>query len=234
MNTQREVRFATLELRADGAGKQPRITGLAARFGAKTTIQRGLNEVIAPGAFKRSIANGDDVVLNFNHSDDKVCARVSAGTLKLRESDEGLLFDAEIDPEVSYIGDLYRSIKNGNIAECSFSFTPYEDGDTIEPDPDERGALLRTLKSVRLWDVAAVTHPAYGGNVTSVNARNVISEHVAARMAALTQPQGTEARKHRAAVLLAEHETWKQQQAEKEQAAQDEQLRTRLAFLKFS
>jgi uncharacterized protein len=232
MSNQREVRFANLELRADGAGKQPRITGMAARFRAKTTIQRGLNEVIAPGAFKRSIANGDDCVLNFNHSDDKVCARVSAGTLSLRESDEGLLFDAEVDPEISYVNDLYRSIKAGNIAECSFSFTPYEDGDTIEPDPNESGAYLRTLKSVRLWDVAAVTHPAYGGNVTSVNARNVISENVEARMAAVTQAQGTESRKQRAAVLLAQiHEENKALSAQ-EQLAIDAQLRARFEVLK--
>src|SRR5258708_19323525 len=186
MSTQKEIRFANLELRADSAGKQPRITGMAARFRAKTAIQRGLNEVIAPGAFKRTIANGDDCVLNFNHSDDKVVARTSAGTLTLRESDEGLMFDAEIDPEISYVSDLYRSIKAGNISECSFSFTPYEDGDSIGADPDESGAVLRVLKSVRLWDVAAVTHPAYGGGVTSINPRNVISEQVAAPMPALT------------------------------------------------
>jgi Escherichia/Staphylococcus phage prohead protease len=232
MSNQREIRFANLELRADGAGKQPRITGMAARFRAKTTIQRGLNEVIAPGAFKRSIANGDDVVLNFNHSDDKVCARVSAGTLTLRESDEGLMFDAEVDPEVSYVNDLYRSIKAGNISECSFSFTPYEDGDVIEPDPNESGAYLRTLKSVRLWDVAAVTHPAYGGNVTNVNARNIVADHVEARMVAVTQAAATESRRQRAAALLAEIHEENQKLSAQDQLAIDMQLRSRFEVLK--
>jgi uncharacterized protein len=232
MSNQREVRFANLELRADGAGKQPRITGMAARFGAKTTIQRGLNEVIQPGAFKRSIAEGNDCVLNFNHSDDMVCARTSAGTLTLRESDEGLTFDAEVDPEVSYIGDLYRSIKNGNITECSFSFTPYQDGDSIGADPDESGAVLRVLKSVRLWDVAAVTHPAYGSGVTNVKARNVVSEHVEARMAAVIQAAGTDARRQRIAVALAEIHEENQKLSAQEQAAIDMQLRARFEVLK--
>jgi uncharacterized protein len=185
MNTQKETRFggATFELRAEGTPSRPRITGLAARFGAKTTLQPGLNEVIAKGAFKRSLGEGNDTVLNFNHSDDKVCARVAAGTLRLRETEQGLMFDAEVDPEISYVGDLYRSIKAGNISECSFSFTPYEDGDSIDTDPDESRAMLRTLKSVRLWDVAAVTHPAYGSGATNLNARNVVASDLEQRFA---------------------------------------------------
>jgi HK97 family phage prohead protease len=232
MTVQREIRCSTLELRAEGSGKQPRISGMAARFGAKTTIQRGLNEVIAPGAFRRSIANGDDVVLNFNHSEDKICARVSAGTLRLRETDEGLLFDAEVDPEISYVNDLYRSIKAGNISECSFQFSIDANGDSIGADPDESGAVLRTLKSVRLWDVSAVTYPQYSGGVTNLSARNVIAADLNQRMASVTQAQDTEARRQRAAGLLAEHEAWKQQQAEKENAVLDSQLRTRLEVLK--
>jgi hypothetical protein len=51
-------------------------------------------------------------------------------------------------------------------------------------------------------------------------------------MASATAAQNTEARRQRAAGLLAEHEAWKQQQAEKEQAAIDSQLRTRLEVLK--
>jgi HK97 family phage prohead protease len=231
-NIQREIRCATLELRADGSGKQPRITGMAARFGVKTTIQRGLNEVIARGAFAKTLANGDDVVLNFNHSDDKIFARTSAGTLKLRETDEGLMFDAEIDPEISYVNDLYRSIRAGNISECSFQFSTYPDGDSIGADPDDSGAALRTLKSVRLWDVSAVTHPAYGGGVTSISARNVIATEVEARMQSLLATQGTEARRLAATALLAEHEAWKKQQADKEQHAIDDQLRIRHEVLK--
>lgn len=200
----REIRFANLELRAEGSGKQPRISGMAARFNAKTQIQRGLNEIIARGAFKRSISENNDCILCFNHSDDKICARTSAGTLTLRESDEGLLFDAEVDPEISYVNDLHRSIKAGNISECSFSFIPYEDGDTIEPDASDPGAYLRTLKSVRLFDVSPVTNAAYGGHVTSVNARAVISERVEERMRAAIQAAASESRRQKADALLAE------------------------------
>lgn len=171
----RELRYAALELRAEGTSSQPRITGLAARFGRKTKIAHGLNEIIAKGAFKRSLAEGNDVIFNVQHDDERVCARVAAGTLKLRETDAGLAFDAEVDTGISYVNDLYRSIKAGNIAECSFAFIPYENGDTINADPQERGAMLRTLKSVMLFDVAAVTHAAYGGNVTNISARNVIA-----------------------------------------------------------
>jgi HK97 family phage prohead protease len=224
--TQKEIRCATLELRAEGSGSSPRITGMAARFGVKTTISRGLNEIIAPGAFKSSIANGDDCVLNFNHSEDRVCARVSAGTLRLRESDQGLLFDADVDTEISYVGDLYRSIKAGNISECSFQFSIPQGGDSLLSDPDEPGAILRVLKSVRLWDVAAVTYPQYNGGVTSLSARNVIAADLQQRMASALEGQETLARRQRAAALLTEHEEWKRTQVS-EEMAEIERLRTR-------
>jgi HK97 family phage prohead protease len=220
MTVQREIRCSKLELRAEGSGKQPRIVGMAARFGAKTTIQRGLNEVIARGAFTKTLANGDDVVLNFNHDENKIFARTGAGTLKLRETDEGLMFDAEVDPEISYVNDLYRSIRAGNISECSFQFSTYPDGDSIGADPDESGAVLRTLKSVRLYDVSAVTYPAYGGGVTSVAARNVIATDVESRMVSLLATHGTEARRQKADALLA-------QIAQEENEEQTKRLRLR-------
>jgi HK97 family phage prohead protease len=224
--TQKEIRCATLELRAEGSGSSPRIVGMAARCGSKTTIQRGLNEIIAPGAFKDSIANGDDVVLNFNHSADKICARTGAGTLRLRETDQGLLFDADVDPDISYVGDLYRSIKRGDISECSFQFSTPTGGDSLMPDPDEQGAMLRVLKSVRLWDVSAVTYPQYSGGVTNISARNVIAADLQQRAASALAGQEILARRQRAAALLTEHEAWKQQQVSAEMA-DIERLRTR-------
>jgi len=190
----KEIRCAALELRAEGTNSKPRIAGLAARFGAKTTIAHGLNEVIAKGAFKRSISEGNDVVLNFNHSDDKVCARVAAGTLTLRETDAGLAFDAEVDLGISYVSDLYKNIRAGNIAECSFAFIPYADGDSIEADPSERGAMLRTLRAVKLYDVSAVTFPAYGSGATNVSARTVLADGLEqrARLAAASSVEVSE------------------------------------------
>lgn len=186
MSQQREVRCAAFELRAADSGSSKKITGMAAAFGKKTMLRPGINEVIARGAFSRSIANGDDVIACFNHDEQKIFARVSAGTLQLRESAAGLLFDATVDTGISYVSDLYRNIKAGNVAECSFAFyVDSEDGDTIDADPSERGAMLRTLRSVRLLDVSPVVHPAYGGNVTNVSARNVIDSTLEQRSAAV-------------------------------------------------
>jgi HK97 family phage prohead protease len=179
--TQKEIRCASFELRAEGTNSRPRITGLAARFGAKTTLRPGLNEVVQRGAFQRSISEENDTVLNFNHNDSAVCARVGAGSLMLRETNEGLLFDATVDTGISYVNDLYRNIKAQNISECSFAFTVYPDGDEFTEDPEERGAVLRVLKSVQLWDVSAVTFPQYGGGATNVSARNVIAADVEQR-----------------------------------------------------
>jgi HK97 family phage prohead protease len=178
-----EIRCATTELRAEGTSKKPRITGMAARFNVKTTLQPGLNEVIRSGAFRQSISDGDDVVLNFNHDRNKIAARVSAGTLRLRESAEGLLFDADVDLGISYISDWYKLIAAGLITECSFAFGYREGGDFATVDPDDKFSVLSTLTSVYLGDVSAVTYPAYGNGATSVSARNVVSKELQERCA---------------------------------------------------
>ena len=147
------------------------LTGYAARFNTKShPLPGGFTETIAPGAFRRSLANGDDVVCTFNHSSDHVLGRTKSGTLRLAEDDKGLKFRCQLDKNQTAHRDLHSAIKRGDIADCSFAFTV--DGDDFNDGTDENGerCILRTVRSVKqLHDVSVVTHPAYGG--TSVDAR---------------------------------------------------------------
>jgi HK97 family phage prohead protease len=199
----RELRtFLAQELRASGSDKQPKIEGYAATFGtiAEIVDKSGqFREVIQTGAFKRSLAEGDDVVALIDHNSSLLLGRRSAGTLNLQEDSKGLKFSVEL-PDTSVARDAYANLKAGNLRECSFGF--YIDGPHGEQwsqMPD--GLPLRTLVSVRLFDVSVVTFPAY--DKTSASARNVVADHVEARVAELSAEAGTAARRARLDAVVA-------------------------------
>src|SRR5690606_41104900 len=87
-----------IEQRADDDGARLRLSGYAAVFDQEIDIGGMFREVIRPGAFARAIAEGQDVVLLFNHDPSTVIARTSSGTLRLREDETGLWFEVDLDP----------------------------------------------------------------------------------------------------------------------------------------
>jgi HK97 family phage prohead protease len=191
--------FVASELRATGSDKQPKIEGYAATFGTVANIG-SFNEVIQRGAFKRTLADGDDVVALVDHNPSMILGRRSAGTLMLEEDSIGLRFSCGL-PDTSVARDAYANLKAGNLRECSFGFfVDDEDGEQWSQTPD--GRMLRTLVSVRLFDVSVVTFPAYDN--TNAAARNVVADHVEARMAAVNQGTETEMRRKKAEAILAE------------------------------
>lgn len=155
----------------DGASLPARmIGGYAARFNNPAVIGGYFREQIAPGAFQSAIET-DDVRALFNHDNNFVLGRSSAKTLTLREDTDGLVWDCEA-PETTWANDLLVSMKRGDICECSFQFAP------VVEEWDFAGSLpMRTLREVKLYDVSAVTFPAYDD--TSVALRSL--ERAAAR-----------------------------------------------------
>jgi HK97 family phage prohead protease len=175
MSTKIEVRTVASELRAaDDSSFQ--IRGTAAAYNRLSKNLGGFREKIAPGAFKRALSGqGEDVKCLFNHDANVVLGRTGNGTLRLADSPEGLNFRCQLDQNQQAHRDLYSSIKRGDINECSFAFNvDDEDGESWEHAQDERGQRykLRTLRSVNLFDVSAVTNPAYGSGATNVSARS--------------------------------------------------------------
>ena len=113
-------------------------------------------EVIAPGAFTRTLKNGTDVTFNIDHNDSYILARTTAGNLHLSDDGEGLAIDAAMTP-TTYARDLAENMRAGNITQMSFAFQAVED----EWDETDEGTPIRTLREVKLFDVAAVAQPAY-------------------------------------------------------------------------
>lgn len=158
-----EIRvFRAEQVDADDGDK---LSGVLAPFNSETTIGRldkgGWREEIAPGAFKKAIKEGDTVLL-CDHDMSKPLARVSAGTLHLRETEKGLEFNADVAP-TSYAKDLLVNVRAGNKGGMSIGFDPIKDewfDDDGKPATRMTGTR-RVLREVRLPEGSCVTNPAY-------------------------------------------------------------------------
>jgi len=204
----KELRFfVAQELRAAGSVESPKIEGYAATFGTVANIG-SFREVIQKGAFTRTLANSDDVVALFNHDENMILGRRSAGTLNLEQDEKGLRFSCSI-PDTTVARDVYANLKAGNIRECSFGFGIEDPASDESWQKESDGTMLRTLKSVRLFDVSVVTYPAYSN--TSAAARNVVADYVEARMASEDLASERSARAAKAKQILDDHAEWKRQ-----------------------
>ena len=155
---------------AEGDGGTPGFTGHAAVFNDRTAIGNpltwGFYEEVAEGAFTKTIAEGDARFL-VDHDTRMVVSRVSAGSLRLAQDRNGLAVDADLDSELSYVRDLVVNLRNRNITGMSFGFRVVKDDwetVTVETkDGDSAEAELRIIREVQLYEVSAVTFPAYEG-----------------------------------------------------------------------
>lgn len=159
MNNKRERRFveSDVKLETRDSPDNPKITGYAAVFNKRSQILGNFREVIDRRAFDAHLATNPDVIGKFNHSDDMVLGRTSAGTMRLSVDEYGLRY--EIDPpNTSYANDLLESMRRGDIRNSSFAF--YADDEDWDVDSNT-GENIRTIKQARLIDCSPVTAPAY-------------------------------------------------------------------------
>jgi HK97 family phage prohead protease len=185
MTNTKELRYlATQDLRAAGTTAAPRIEGYATKFGNVADLG-SFKEMVAPGAFTRTLASDTEVVFLFNHDDNLLLGRRSAGTLSVEQDSIGLKFSCTL-PDTSTAKDVYANLKAGNLRECSFGFhVDQPNGEQWTKLPD--GTTLRTLVSVTLFDCSVVSFPAYPG--TSAVARNILPADLEQRM---TRAMGTD------------------------------------------
>jgi uncharacterized protein len=123
-------------------------------------------EMVAPGAFKKTIKENDIRAL-WNHNTDKVLGRNKASTLVLREDEKGLKVD--ITPPDTQAGrDAVTSIKRGDVSQMSIMFERIKQ-EWFYPE-DKKELPLRTMKEMKLYEVSPVTFPAF--EQTSISARS--------------------------------------------------------------
>ena len=147
--------LGALELRSEGGA-----TRLRALFpyGAETELAPGRREAVAPGAFASRIEAGEDIHLLSGHDYAKPLASRGARSLVFRDTATGLEIEAEIDTGTSWARDFLAAHKAGLITGLSPGFRVLPGGERIEPRGD---GLLRTVTAAELFELSAVTMPAY-------------------------------------------------------------------------
>lgn len=155
-----------------------RIGGYAAKFNREAT---GLTfrEIIAPGAFTRSLASAEPVYLLVNHDTDQLpLASTRSGTLVLSEDTTGLYMTADLDPSNPRAAELHSALSRGDVEKMSFAFS-------IAPGGESRDSGLRTLTDLNLFEVSVVTWPAYDDTEVGVRSEESAGLWLRHRLAAV-------------------------------------------------
>jgi len=171
-----EIRSTSFELRSAGDDGLT-LEGLAAVFNSPTRIyERGqeFDEVIAPGAFSRTINSADRIIMQYDHGTNPVFGPLPIGRIdSLRESDQGLHVTARLND--SWLTEPIRAaIANGAVTGMSFRFSVPEGGDTWDRSGD---IAKRTIKEVKLYELGPVTTPAYSDTAVAVRS---LQQHLGA------------------------------------------------------
>lgn len=141
---------------------------------------RPRKEQFGPRAFAYNVEREDvDIMFLSGHRYDKPLASRKAGTLDLRDTDEALLFEAELTSEIqetSWARDFMAAFGAGLVVGLSpgFRLPPQRvapNAETIEEeDPSLGDAIIRTVNEALLYEISAVTKPAYED--AQIEARN--------------------------------------------------------------
>jgi HK97 family phage prohead protease len=159
-----------VELSRKKTDEPPRIVGYAAVFyrsdDPRTEFEMlpGFRERIAPEAFNRALAEGQDVRGLFNHDPNQVLGRMPK-TMRLKTDKTGLAYEIDL-PDTNLGRDLASLIERGDVRGSSFSFRVV--GRSLQDLPD--GGTIRTLEDVDLLDVGPVTFPAYEATTADMRA----------------------------------------------------------------
>ena len=186
---QRNVEFRAADSAEGSDGRN--LDGYAAVFGAPTVIdswEGRFTETIAKGAFRKTLRERKNVLMQWNHGGDSRVGHTPIGHYtELVEDDHGLrvkgrLFDNDL------VEPIRQAIEAGAITGMSFKFRVVRDdwtdnmGKRVKPDElyellydaGERGPLQRNIKEVQLFEAGPVSTPAY--DQTSVGVRSVSEE----------------------------------------------------------
>ena len=145
-----------LELRATDKGG----VRLSGRFPYRTATELASRrrETFESRAFAARVNSGAEIHLLFGHDYDKPLASRSAGSLEVFDTETALEFRATIAGATSWAADFLAAHAAGLIKGLSPGFRVAPGGDEVRSDGE---GLLRTVKTADLFEISAVTVPAY-------------------------------------------------------------------------
>jgi HK97 family phage prohead protease len=128
----------------------------------------GWMEIVERGATAKSIKDGADVRLLYDHSGIALARSVS-GTMRLISDDMGMMVDADLDPESPYAQSVRSAVMRGDVDQMSFAFR-------VTRQAWNEDYTERRIKEVQLFDASLVTYPASEATVAQMNAAHPEAE----------------------------------------------------------
>lgn len=136
------------------------------------------DEELAPGCFKKTLADKAEVKALRNHNDTEILGNTKSGTLELTDTDKGLVCRCVL-PHTTYADDLFETITRGDCTTMSFGMIVVEDNWKDEGDNTHRTILDAKLDEVSF----GVTYPAYPDtNAQESRAMNLKPEQMTENM----------------------------------------------------
>ena len=151
-----KVEFRTFDVQREElrAGAGVVLRGYASVFNSPSEWL-GFRELVAPGAFSRSLESGSDIKALVEHDPARIVARTDNGSLQVGEDAHGLW--VRIEPNDSTEGrDLVENVRTGLLTQMSIGFRVLE-----ETWQHHDGEEVRTLTQVDLVECSVVADPAY-------------------------------------------------------------------------
>lgn len=148
------------------------IEGYFSVFNQPYEVFPGWVEEIAPGAFSRTLREGKDVKVLWNHNSDIVLGSTTNRTASLREDEVGLYGSDEINEEDQEAKNGYARVARGDVRGCSFGF----DIKAMEESWDDDGTYRTRITDVDLYEVSPCTFPAYAQTSISARAKDSLED----------------------------------------------------------
>lgn len=148
---------AAADFKADESeGNAKKLAGYFVRYNeAAQAKPYDYYEKIIPGVFKDSLGSSDIRCL-YNHNNDFVLGRQSAGTLELEDREDGLFGTVTINEADTDALNVYERVKRGDITGCSFGAW------VDEEEMVEDGELtLFEMRRAELIEVSITPFPFY-------------------------------------------------------------------------
>ena len=140
-----------------------KFVGVAAPFDSDSEDLGGFTERIAPGAVARTLKDKRAKLLLVNHDTGRLLASTRGATLRLRETRQGLLAEADL-PFTADGRTVEKLVERGDIQGMSFAFVARD-------ERWEQGNTRRILTDVDLFEVSLITAwPAYPATTASLRA----------------------------------------------------------------
>jgi HK97 family phage prohead protease len=159
-------------------GEPPVLTGISPPWDSLSVDLGGFREKFAPTAFdglvdrKAHDPRGKiDVPFLTDHLSHLITGRTTNGRLELRKGLKGLEYTHR-PIQTTHGRDLAMLVEDRTITGASFAFTAAPDGETWTED--EKGNVMRTVfRASGLYDISAVTYPAYPQSTATIGARSL-------------------------------------------------------------